>query len=1145
MTFSCCKRHNALLTTVALFLVFISSSVVAQTSTPTLSYQHFTTAQGLMHNTVYGMFQDSDGYLWFATVNGVDRFDGTNFVHFRHDPADSLSLNPASNYKCFAETPDGTLWIGSLSGLSALDRRTGRCKRYSNIGSERNTLLDSRVTALLCDSQGRLWIGTTKGLQVLDPKTKTMTSVLESFRTNQSPALADNDFYIQNIYELPDGNVVITSAYKSLFVCPPGRGMTIRHFPIKCSEAYALLSPESAPKGSVFVQAFNPFKHEKFQIWSVNLTTGLHSSSLPPLWEGIQRFTLSNGNKDITKHPMYLFHVSAFDEQKRAFCYFWDEHRKEKTGLYLYDDQTKQCEMVLAGSAGTFFVDKKGAFWTSVVNPSTNAQSEPERIGNSMAGVWRIGKAPLTTYTQQNGLVSTVVNGFCEESDTKLLFAATDKGLHVFHRELGTWENLRNPALGRTKHENVMSIIDHPTKPRHLLLGMERGIFEYDLVRKQFREIASINRAIKTNSNVYKLLYSKRTGELWLSTSVNGLDCFTVESGSGSWKHIRHIYNNDSRRGIAISCIRSLCLDEDSPSRPPGVWIGGTEGIQRWDFSRGAITQSILGLATVQHVTDIRISAQDSVIALGGNINYYSAATESFIPFSTEQKVVSILHGTFQIDQSGGVWWMNFGGDFYHAPTNHSPIQTISTTQAMGYQAPKSITTSDGAFWFSRKSGILTVHPATTEAVPKRKQPTIASIFQNDTRRAISLPHNDTLLVHYGDSFGVELSALALENLGVHDFTGNQYSCFLEGFDSDWLPMSTSRNFRYTNLEPGTYFLHYACSSGISGTFAAQKPLVVIITPPYWKRWEFRLFVVLLVVGVIAFGLYLFIRDERLKSRITHLRLHTLRLKMNPHFLFNTINTLKNEVETSPATAAEYIDTFADMMRSMLLESDKEVISLAQEMTILEQYLTMEQLRLSFRFNFKVHFEVNPSLAIASERLYIPIMLIQPIVENALKHGIRSLTDGGIVTIRFSIRPTGKPRDDGSITSKYVGECVIEDNGIGRAAAKKRSLNRKKQENLSLSTLVINERIQIFERIYKIPYTPPSIEDLHHPDGSAVGTRVRIQFPVWHEETAKLLFHLSEQQEIEVQSVVNQKGFVINPLLNWQKSGKIFNTNNN
>lgn len=223
---------------------------------------------------------------------------------------------------------------------------------------------------------------------------------------------------------------------------------------------------------------------------------------------------------------------------------------------------------------------------------------------------------------------------------------------------------------------------------------------------------------------------------------------------------------------------------------------------------------------------------------------------------------------------------------------------------------------------------------------------------------------------------------------------------------------------------------------------------------------------------------------EMFKLQATGLQLKALRAQMNPHFVFNALNSVQNFITSNDNTlAAKYLAQFAHLMRQSLEYSEMEVISLEKEIEFLKNYLDINQ---NLRFEGKMSYVLEVDEDIEEDIFGVPTMIIQPYIENSIEHGIR-LKAKGLIKVQFVLE------DENTI------RCIVEDNGIGRKKARELQMeNPNFKDHRSLGTKITNERLEILnkgsenvqEEVVKI------IDLIDDESGEAIGTRVEVLIPV-------------------------------------------------
>jgi sensor histidine kinase YesM len=258
------------------------------------------------------------------------------------------------------------------------------------------------------------------------------------------------------------------------------------------------------------------------------------------------------------------------------------------------------------------------------------------------------------------------------------------------------------------------------------------------------------------------------------------------------------------------------------------------------------------------------------------------------------------------------------------------------------------------------------------------------------------------------------------------------------------------------------------------------------IETPFWQEIWF----ILLLIGLISLLIYVFVkyrlnqqqksfdaekaaiqleRDKaHLEKQMTELEQKALRLQMNPHFIFNALNTIKGYYsEGDVVNASTYISKFSRLLR-MLLENTDPTLSLASEIEMLGLYIALTQIRYKNKFEYSI--SVDPKLNLND--ISIPTLLLQPIVENAIIHGLAPKKEpGGKLTVSFKI-------------NNDMLECAVQDNGIGRKASAKMQTHR---DHESKALEITRERIKLFDQQNGLSGIEIiDLETNHKPNGTLV-----------------------------------------------------------
>lgn len=318
-----------------------------------------------------------------------------------------------------------------------------------------------------------------------------------------------------------------------------------------------------------------------------------------------------------------------------------------------------------------------------------------------------------------------------------------------------------------------------------------------------------------------------------------------------------------------------------------------------------------------------------------------------------------------------------------------------------------------------------------------------------------------------------------------------QYEYQLEGYDNNWVAANSNHFATYSKLGGGA-FTFKARAKNLSlenPAWIYSDPFHFSIQKKLTEQWWLYAGIGLLLLSLFRFywGINKRIQQEKLNAKLSYqselqeAQLSALRAQMNPHFLFNSLSSINNYImQEEPRKASRYLTKFSQLMRKILNNSSQNLISLQEELQMLELYTQMENARFDEKFDLRIHIDEG----IKVTDTFIPSMLLQPYIENAIHHGLIHADRQGYIHLNLSIKE-----------HKFLS-ITIEDNGIGRQKAL--AIKRDKSiKNESMGMKITQKRIQLIENLYKIK-TKIKIEDLVDSKNQAKGTKVFLQIPLIH-----------------------------------------------
>jgi ligand-binding sensor domain-containing protein len=312
----------------------------------------------------------------------------------------------------------------------------------------------------------------------------------------------------------------------------------------------------------------------------------------------------------------------------------------------------------------------------------------------------------------------------------------------------------------------------------------------------------------------------------------------------------------------------------------------------------------------------------------------------------------------------------------------------------------------------------------------------------------------------------------------------DQFSIKLDGFDKSFKNIGSDRKITYTNLPAGRYTFQVRVYNLNTLQEQTQTIFKFKIKTPYWQTWWFIAVCFAILVGMAILFYYWRLNRVRkaalTKLEIAELEMQALQSQMNPHFIFNVFNSLQRYIlERDAHKGVRLLSDFSNMIRQTFTLSSKKVITLQEEITYLNSYLKLEQERFVGKFQFEI--VADPDLILSETML--PSMLIQPLVENAVKHGLSPMEGtNGLLKVIFSK------------AGEKALKCIIEDNGIGleRSLAQKRETSTRLSKALSIT----QRRIELFSKTSKTGKYSVTMKDRGELSPKAPGTIVEIIMPI-------------------------------------------------
>jgi hypothetical protein len=388
----------------------------------------------------------------------------------------------------------------------------------------------------------------------------------------------------------------------------------------------------------------------------------------------------------------------------------------------------------------------------------------------------------------------------------------------------------------------------------------------------------------------------------------------------------------------------------------------------------------------------------------------------------------------------------------------------------------------DGTIYFGGKYGVDYFRPGEIRDNPTAPLMLLSGLqlFRDGKPHAYRLDGSDIRLSYKDD-------LVMLEFTGMHysDQDKIKYQYRLDPEHDDWIDLGYERKVLFSNLKPGAYVFRVKAVTP-DGVWAEKNLEVRIdVSPPFYQTWWFRLIALLMLIGGIF--AYIKYREQQIQKRehqeseitrkIMELEKRALQAQMNPHFIYNSMNSIQQFILIHDTEGAmKYLTRFSRILRTVLNMSSQARIPLYEELKLIEDYIELENMRFPNKFTYKI--DVSPDLNIHA--VEIPPFFIQPQVENAIRHGLLRKAETGHLQVDL--------KKDGDTIF-----IVVEDNGIGRDAARAGKFKEVNSHD-SKGLAIIEERLKHLRA--ENGHRPFKIIDLYDAQHQPRGTRVEIYLPI-------------------------------------------------
>jgi sensor histidine kinase YesM/ligand-binding sensor domain-containing protein len=1000
------------------------------------------------------MIQDQNGFLWITSPLGINKFDGGKFLIYNPESFPPSKQNSSYSFS-IVEDSLHNLWIGTNKGMLFHDTKTDT---FGNIIPTANTHLD--ITTIIPFG------GNKTNIFCIESATSIVSYDIKTFKRQKITEIPDsltrkNNLSIQSSLLDASGNMI-----------------------------WILKGEKSLKSGLI----------------GINISSGEMTSILWPCFQGIP-------NHDHSNTGMCL-------DAKRGIIWL-----NSPDGLISFDLTSRKislaCDLVKTLSEPTYSnstginVDKSGNLWFSsnshgimIYKPGQqsfeplftdhNLQIETAAFNTSFYFakddiVW-LGygrKKGLTQLIRIEPAVNTISDPRIQDQIFQIargtygsIILGTNSGSYVFNqatRSLVPFNSLYHSKIP----DNAVVLDQSPGGNKIWFLQQGESLYETDISTGAINAVQFPENDENTTNFVIPNLTFKLKDDLLVFADNHGL--YQLTHGMGQAKkiinvpyHVTNLYVTDHNYAFfrLHFTARNLCyrLVENK-------WVRTFTPIDslNWSCIKYDMQSETFWVGSFSHLTQF-----DKNFKILKNISFKNLG------------IADIL--TIEIDKQSHIWINSSKGLILRVDPATEKITQIN--QSDGYinteffwQTPH-INPDNGTLFLAGSSGLIMIEPGKISSFPPPKA-YIRAIRVNQELYQQVENTADIQEIHLNHQQKNIIFETGILHFFDQEFSKLRYK--LKGINDNWQTIPSGQTIQYNELPPGKYeFIIQASESG-NNFNGAIKTITIIVSPAFTQTFLFWM----IMIAILSIFLYIIIRHSvqekfrrkldisrkefeltemkqktiELEQKTLDLEMKTLRSQMNPHFIFNSLNSVNRFIlQNNTASASAYLTKFSKLIRMILQHSQEQLISLESELEALKLYLELESIRFENRFIFKVSVQssIDPS------EVRVPPLIIQPYAENSIWHGLMHKETQGSLDIEISIE------------GDHLYFCITDD-GVGRKMAANLEMKNTNQFK-SLGMKITNERIMSLGQ--SITDSSVKISDLTHADGSAAGTEVTIKIPL-------------------------------------------------
>ena len=810
--------------TLTFLLVFLFTTLINFAQKPDWQFYRLPLNNGVSLNLSYDMIQDSEGYIWFATMYGLVKYDGKDFISYQNDSKDTTSISYDDIVSLF-EDSKGNLWIGTWGGgLNMLDPDREKFTRFIHDVNNSEGISDNVIWSVREDKDGNIWIGTgTSGLNKFDSVTKKFSryNIFQNQKTGPNVS-------IQTLHLDKEGSLWVGH----------NKGLT-KYLPIRNEFKYYSLEKDKSEK-QFFVNEI--FEDKNNMLW-IGTQDGLYQFNktdemfIPT--KIIKDWSINSITQDSNENLLLGTNRGLINYDPKS------------TLFDIYESDFQNSSSIAGNFVHKVMKDMSGVIWVASYNGGISRLISRDK--NFKVYRYRVD--------DKNSISAKYIKSIAEDTKGNILFGTSGLGINVLNPETSVIKQIKF-------QKNFNNVINTMFFEGNILwIGTAGSVVNYDLSRNNVSKLPfSKSQQELLDGNNFTAMISDGNNKIWLGTYNNGL--FSYDKIQKELKH----YSLKSKNDTNDNADYILSIYKDKQDR---IWIGSYGGFHLYNVQSDtfiSIKHNLndpVGLSN-NYVYSILEDSQGKIwLGTARGLNEFDPDAKTFKHYSQKDGLPNDVICSIVEDSEGYLWLTTNKGisKFNYADKSFQNFYESDGLASDLFHPGAGLISSSGKIYFGGRGGVTSFKPEEIK-INDYKSPVIISSIQfaenNGTSKKIN-SESDEL------NFDYTQSSLII-NFISFDYNNPdriQYKYKLEGYNNDWIANGNSNTVKFSNLPPGSYkfLVTNTNSDGIwSNNFAE---FAFMISPPFWQTWWFIPAMISAII-LLGFTIHLLALHSKIRRAINN-----------------------------------------------------------------------------------------------------------------------------------------------------------------------------------------------------------------------------------------------------------------------------------